>query len=216
MIGCVVFDFDGTLVVSNEIKYEVFFEVTNHLPGSRALLTKILADPDVGDRFDVFRHLVSLIEAESGVLNSAQSLVNEYTSATEELIAAAPEVPGTTTTLETLATRGFRLAISSATPANALKKLVSRRKIGHFFSHVLGTPGSKEEHLTKIFALESFKPNETLLVGDSDVDRRAAKHVGCQFVGLGNDCDRFLTKPECLIKDLSDLLITIDEIDATA
>ena len=47
MIKFVVFDFDGTLVESNEIKRQTFFEVTDYLPGAKPLMDEVLSDPEV-------------------------------------------------------------------------------------------------------------------------------------------------------------------------
>jgi len=48
MIKCVIFDFDGTLVKSNEIKIRVFYEVTKDLVGADSILDKILSRPSTG------------------------------------------------------------------------------------------------------------------------------------------------------------------------
>lgn len=216
MAKCIVFDFDGTLVISNEIKKQVFFEVTAYLPGSRNLLKQILADPDFGDRYKILRHLTSRLEKETGGSINSNALIDKYTAVCEKLISAAPEFPGARTALEGLSAKGFHLAISSATPVNTLKNIVSRRNIDHFFSHVFGAPESKEEHLFKIFSLETCKPNKTVLVGDSDVDRRTAKNLGCQFIGVGKGYDRFLVKPAYFLEDLSDLPAMLESLGIVA
>ena len=58
MVKCVVFDFDGTLVGSNEIKRRTFYEVTKNLVDADILLDKILSSPDSGDRYDIFDTLI--------------------------------------------------------------------------------------------------------------------------------------------------------------
>ena len=42
MYKCAIFDFDGTLVQSNEIKKETFYEVTQNFSGVSSILDKIL------------------------------------------------------------------------------------------------------------------------------------------------------------------------------
>ena len=52
MIRCVAFDFDGTLVLSNEIKGGFFFEVASNFPGGKSCMESILLDQS-GDRYAI-------------------------------------------------------------------------------------------------------------------------------------------------------------------
>ena len=47
MYKCAIFDFDGTLVQSNEIKKETFYEVTQNFSELSSILDKILSNPDL-------------------------------------------------------------------------------------------------------------------------------------------------------------------------
>jgi len=58
MIKCVVFDFDGTLVKSNEIKRRVFYEVTEDIVDAVPVLDELFSVPDSGDRYNIFDLLI--------------------------------------------------------------------------------------------------------------------------------------------------------------
>ena len=54
MIRCIVFDFDGTLVASNHIKLQVFYEVTHSYDPSGSTVTRILKQYPNKDRYGIF------------------------------------------------------------------------------------------------------------------------------------------------------------------
>ena len=180
MIDAVVFDFDGTLVDSNRIKHDVFFEVVDSLQGSAALMNRILEEPVVHDRHSVF---ATFVKGLSQAINQDE-LVKQYTSICERKIAVVAEVPGATYAMEQLRLRGIELFINSATPSAPLTAIVANRYGDGFFRGVFGGPLSKEENLKLIISKYNFTPKEMLVVGDGDDDQRAAKAIGCQFVGV--------------------------------
>jgi phosphoglycolate phosphatase len=209
VIRCIIFDFDGTLVHSNDIKRQSFFDVTRHLSGSKMLLEKKLADPDAGDRFSIFRYLSEHLKENDGSSCDAIELVDRYTALCEEKIVQAPEVNGATDMLAKFSRNGLKLAVSSATPEDALKKLISLRGLDSFFSVTLGAPASKEKHIEEISNNWQLDPTEMLYVGDSEVDKMAALNTGCHFIGVGKNHSRFNERPEKLIEDLRDLPMLI-------
>ena len=73
MIQAIVFDFDGTLIDSNEIKLSAFYEVTAHISGAVAELDRIFQDPDRGDRYDIFAALQARLESDAANLTYAAS-----------------------------------------------------------------------------------------------------------------------------------------------
>lgn len=214
MICCVIFDFDGTLVQSNDIKHEAFFDVTKHLPGARIILEKLLADPLFGDRFSIFSHLFKHLDLNSRRLCDPMGLVKQYTLLCEERIIQTSEINGATDTLTFFANAGFKLAISSATPEDALKKVVLLRGMNDLFSAVLGSPSSKKSHIEFISKNWKLRPSEILYVGDSEIDRISALNGGCHFVGVGSDDSRFNIKPVHLIDDLRDLLWLVKDLES--
>ena len=202
MIKCVVFDFDGTLVESNEIKRRTFYEVTKNLVDADILLDKILSYPDSGDRYDIFDTLIIELKLDREVFVSASKLSDSYTKICEYEISRAPEIKGAVKTIKELRSLGVKIFISSATPEITLQKIIDMRGWKDMINMALGSPDSKIDHLQTILTKNKYSISEVVYVGDSEIDRDAALLVGCRFVGIGKDWSRFSSKPSTLLNTL--------------
>jgi phosphoglycolate phosphatase-like HAD superfamily hydrolase len=202
MVKCVVFDFDGTLVKSNEIKRRTFYEVTKNLVDADILLDKILSYPDSGDRYDIFDTLIIELKLDREVFVSASKLSDSYTKICEYEISRAPEIKGAVKTIKELRSLGVKIFISSATPEITLQKIIDMRGWKDMINMALGSPDSKIDHLQTILTKNKYSISEVVYVGDSEVDRDAALLVGCRFVGIGKDWSRFSSKPSTLLNTL--------------
>ena len=202
MVKCVVFDFDGTLVKSNEIKRRTFYEVTKNLVDADILLDKILSYPDSGDRYDIFDTLIIELKLVREVFVSASKLSDSYTKICEYEISRAPEIKGAVKTIKELRSLGVKIFISSATPEITLQKIIDMRGWKDMINMALGSPDSKIDHLQTILTKNKYSISEVVYVGDSEVDRDAALLVGCRFVGIGKDWSRFSSKPSTLLNTL--------------
>ena len=202
MIKCVVFDFDGTLVKSNEIKRRTFYEVTKNLVDADILLDKILSYPDSGDRYDIFDTLIIELKLDREVFVSASKLSDSYTKICEYEISRAPEIKGAVKTIKELRSLGVKIFISSATPEITLQKIIDMRGWKDMINMALGSPDSKIDHLQTILTKNKYSISEVVYVGDSEIDREVALLVGCKFIGLGKDWSRFSSKPSTLLNTL--------------
>jgi phosphoglycolate phosphatase len=202
MVKCVVFDFDGTLVGSNEIKRRTFYEVTKNLVDADILLDKILSSPDSGDRYDIFDTLIIELKLDREVFVSASKLSDSYTQICEYEISRAPEIKGAVKTIKELRSLGVKIFISSATPQITLQKIIDMRGWKEMIDMALGSPDSKIDHLQTILTENKYSISEVVYVGDSEIDRDAALLVGCRFVGIGKDWSRFSSKPSTLLNTL--------------
>ena len=202
MVKCVVFDFDGTLVKSNEIKRRTFYEVTKNLVDADILLDKILSYPDSGDRYDIFDTLIIELKLVREVFVSASKLSDSYTKICEYEISRAPEIKGAVKTIKELRSLGVKIFISSATPEITLQKIIDMRGWKDMINMALGSPDSKIDHLQTILTKNKYSISEVVYVGDSEIDRDAALLVGCRFVGIGKDWSRFSSKPSTLLNTL--------------
>jgi phosphoglycolate phosphatase len=206
VIKCVVFDFDGTLVESNEIKRRVFYEVTKNIAGADLILDKLFSTPDHGDRYSIFNTLIrNLNKTNKPDINSIY-LSDLYTNICEHEISKTPEVSGALSTLKELKRRKIKILVSSATPVKTLKRIIKMRGWSDLFEGVMGSPESKEDHLKSILSLNNYSLSEVVYVGDSEMDQKASLSIGCKFIGIGSDWSRFNTRPVVLLSTLEKLI----------
>jgi phosphoglycolate phosphatase len=201
MIRGVVFDFDGTLVVSNQIKRNAFLELAGGFPNGRALMDVILCEAENRDRYWIFDAFARRLQ--DGV--DAFRLAERYTGICEERIAAAPEVAGARACLEHLLGTGKKLFLNSATPAGPLAVLARLRRLDDLFEGIYGAPAKKLENLAAIRAHYGYAPEELLVVGDGESDRLSAEMAGSHFVAIENDQNDFIEKPTSSIPDMTRL-----------
>ncbi len=206
MVKCVVFDFDGTLVESNEIKRKTFYEVTKDILGADTILDEILSSPDSGDRYSIFNSLISELKITKEVFFDAVQLSDFYTRMCECRISSAPEIKGATKTIKELKRLGIKVFISSATPEITLKKIIDMRDWKKMIDMVLGSPDSKTDHLQAILLENKLSISEIVYIGDSEVDKNSALLIGCKFIGIGRDWSRFSSKPPILLDTLETLV----------
>ncbi len=184
-IRCVVFDFDGTLVESNAIKRDSFFEIFDGFAGSEGAVERILRGNPDADRYAIVPAVRDVLIAE-GVrsLPEPTVLVAAYTELCELRVADCATVPGALEALERLRTR-YPLYLASSTPQDALTRIVERRAWSRYFRAVLGRPADKVANLRILADREELTPSEILLVGDGPPDLAAALEFECAFLGFG-------------------------------
>ncbi len=201
MVRCAVFDFDGTLVHSNAIKYQTFIEVVSAIPNGARIMVRVLERAGGHDRYWIFR---AFAQALDGTFDALE-LVNRYTQLCEERISAAPEVAGAIDSLEQLHREGVLLFVNSATPQSALAALVRLRGLDSLLNGSYGAPASKHENLTMILSSNGISPQDAVVVGDGESDRASAERVGCRFVAVENEYNDFIRQPVCRIPNLTRL-----------
>ena len=180
-VRCVVFDFDGTLVDSNPIKRGAYFEILAGVPGSREVIERVLHERPKADRHGVLAAVHELL-SKSETVPGTSELVAAYSRLCEDRVAACAPLPGAVEALDGLEDT-HALYLDSATPGDALARVVARRGWQQRFRAALGGPASKHENLARIAEREALSPPRMVYVGDGPPDREAAESFGCRFLG---------------------------------
>jgi phosphoglycolate phosphatase-like HAD superfamily hydrolase len=179
----IVFDFDGVLVESVDLKASVFAELFRSYGDAVVALVLEYHRANGGiSRFDKFRHFFR--EFIRQPLSPAQEvdLDRQFSALVEERVVAAVNVPGSEDFVRRWCDR-LPLFIASGTPEQELRRIVGRRGMSSKFKGVFGSPRRKGEILSHIIKLHGLSPRRTLMVGDAIADLDGAREADTDFVG---------------------------------
>lgn len=179
----VVFDFDGVLAESVEVKTEAFASLyRSYGPEIEAAVVAHHRANGGMSRFDKIRFYHR--EFLSETLNDAglETLCAEFARRVLDGVITSPWVHGARALLESLED-GPRLVIASATPEPELEVIIKARNMGHWFSTVRGAPTTKATILRDCLAQNGGSLETMVFIGDAPNDQNAATTVGVPFIG---------------------------------
>jgi phosphoglycolate phosphatase len=202
VFGHIAFDFNGTLVRSNGIKRDCFYEAVADVLGATVILDDLFANRYRGDRYTLFGEVVGRLGSDL----DPDALADRYGKLCRERIADAPEVPGAEAALVRLSQAGTRVYLISATPQRPLEQLVSDRGLARFFDLVLGAPIGKPAHLRRIIGECAITSDDIAMVGDGHDDQAAAEEIGCRFIAVTDQPTVPFGDVETSIPDLRNLM----------
>ncbi len=206
MLSSIVFDFDGVIVESADIKNRAFVTLFEAFPGKIAKIHEYLLENAGLSRYGKFEHIYkNLLELPLSptTMNSLDRRFSELVSAG---IRRCPFVPGVLGFIEKRAGE-CPLFIVSATPEPELISIAGDRGLTRFFEGIYGSPSLKGSLLRSI-QQKIGQPAETLLfIGDSGHDYQAATEAGTRFVGRAADAEQspFAGLPVVTVKDFDHL-----------
>lgn len=194
-----IFDFDGTLICSNDIKRNALISYFR---------AKGVSDEAVEDLYRQGLSRSSILRSLCKAKNKEeehQSLL-KLTSYIDKHVGLAPLYEGVEELLIEIKKAGHRAYISSATPRDSLETLLIAKKLHIYISGFYGGNDSKTERIVEI--KKSF-PNElVVVVGDGIDDYSSAVDTESIFFGVNEA--RHTDRPGSTI---TSLLTTFSEKD---
>ena len=178
-----LFDFDGVLAESLEIKAGAFRHIYSDY--GDAFIRRVLDYHQQHggiSRVEKIRHYHRDwlgLDVGDRVLDE---LAAEFSRLVEADVIACDWVPGARETLDAWQPL-VPLYVISGTPEDELRRVCHGRGMTDYFQQVRGSPSRKEPIIEEIIAERGFEPRRTLFVGDSMTDWRAAQATGLDFLG---------------------------------
>lgn len=196
--SALVFDFDGTLVDSNLIKWRGFEACFAGFPDRLEEIMAYCRGNNHTPRWDKFRHVYERILRLPYSPEEERRLSRVFEEATTRQIVETPEVPSAERFLRRVSSTHWT-ALLSATPDRILADILESRGWTGFFREAQGAPVRKSAWLRELRGRKGWGSSEMVFFGDTPEDAQAAETAGCGFVAVE---ETFSYAP--LLKELSE------------
>jgi len=224
-VEAIVFDLDGTIVDFTLDYKSARAEVIQFL-NNQGFPTSIFSLNETV--FEMLRKLEIYIQNQPMSHKNYSELRKHIFTILEkyELESAASTrlVPGIFETLQTLKKMAFKLGIFTVNSQKSADYILSVFRLKPFFEAVVtrdSVPDVKPNpmHLETVLRILKAKPEDTLVVGDSVLDMKAAQELKVYFVGVstGVSSPEELTRAgvDCLITSPTDLIAVVEKLKQT-
>lgn len=181
-LRAIVFDFDGVVLESADVKTDAFVEM--FAAHGAEIVGKVRAHhlANLGiSRFKKFEWISENLLGAKLTDEAKAAMGARFTELAFAKVLAAPMVPGALAALEGLAAK-IPLFVASGTPQEELDLIVDSRGLRRFFREVWGTPAEKPAIVCDVLARFQLTPEQVLFIGDGMSDYQAAQATGLHFL----------------------------------
>jgi phosphoglycolate phosphatase-like HAD superfamily hydrolase len=188
MIETIIFDFDDTLVQSEQIKQRGFSLVFGPDVRAMEIAAEVKSNYKSTPRKESIQYILEALRKEGLLVDGelddlVEEYVQKYTEEVDGLVIAADEVAGAEALLKQLH-GNYKLYVNSATPQASLGRIIEGRGWREYFGKIYGQPpGTKSQHMDDIMS-EGNNPETTVVIGDGNSDKDNAERHGAKFAGL--------------------------------
>jgi phosphoglycolate phosphatase-like HAD superfamily hydrolase len=182
MIKAIIFDFDGVIVESVNIKKTAFGEM--YRGHGNDVMYKVLAHhlSNGGmSRFEKFRLYHKEFLGIDLTESKLADLCDQFSHLVLDKVIAASYVRGAYEFLSEYHNT-YDFYISTGTPEAEIIRILKAKHIEGFFKGVFGSPEKKSKHVRRILSNGEYKKKEVIFVGDSPSDRDAARNYNILFI----------------------------------
>ncbi len=207
-----VFDFDGVLAESNEIRFQGFEDLFADLPGDvRARFMEFVKVNGGLSRYGKIRHLYEDLLGQPISEDRVYELAEGYSELVAGRVIEAQTVPGSLEFLREYADR-YEFAVVSGSDQKELRQVCQARGIDGYFRAILGSPTEKTQNLIELVTSQGWDQRACVYVGDSVNDYDAATEAGIGFIGRNSGLVDWNAVGEVSIADLFELPAAMEEL----
>lgn len=181
MIKAIIFDFDGTLVESMDLKSKAFAYLFRDYPDKVEEIVALHTSHGGMSRFEKFDIIHRDILCQPLSKEKKEGLGRQFADYVYKGVLQSPLVEGAQEFLEKYHNK-MSLFIASGTPHEEINSIVKDMNLGKYFKKVYGSPLKKKDIVLEIMRDFKFQPQELVFVGDAIDDEEGAKEAGVKFV----------------------------------
>jgi phosphoglycolate phosphatase-like HAD superfamily hydrolase len=204
-IKAIIFDYDGVIAESVNVKTEAFAEL--YKPFGKEIAKKIIEHHEANggiSRFEKFRIYHKSFLGEDINQHKVDELAKQFSDLVLQKVIDSPYVMGAYDFISSNY-QNYDFHVSTGTPTIEIETILKKKDIRKYFKEVYGSPEKKDSHVRKILDAYGYDKSEVVFIGDALTDRDAARVNGVKFIG------RYTTLAE--IKEERYLIANILELE---
>ncbi len=208
----IIFDFDGVLAESLQIKTNAFYKLYEKF--DREIAQKVVDHHEANggmSRYDKFPYYHKKFLNKDISESEISQLLDNFSKIVVDAVINVEEVKGAHWFLEKYYKK-CNYWIVSATPTVEMIEIARKRGIADFFIKIYGSPSDKKEVAKKILKENNLAINETVFLGDAKSDFDAAKSNNIDFIlrSTNENKNLFRNKNMVRFKDYHELNKILD------
>ena len=218
VVKAVIFDFDGVITESMDIKTQAFvYLFKDQTEDVIDKVVKLHLDNGGMSRFEKFKIIYRDYLNKTLTKDEERMLGEGFSKFCYEKMLACPYVKGAENFLEKNYKK-YNFFIASGTPHTEINKIVDGRNLRKYFQGVWGSPKSKREISKIVLKKYNLKNDEVVFVGDAPTDYWGAEEAEIGFIarimpGEYNPFEKGEFKIKHIVEDLTSLDKTLNTID---
>ena len=183
-LDAIIFDFDGVLVESVDIKTQAFGEMyAEHGADVVAQVENYHLRHAGISRFDKFRYFqTGLLGGLPLTDQDVTDLAEKFSKLVTDKVVSAPMVGGAQDFLDSCLRR-LPMFIVSGTPTTEMGVILERRELNRYFTDYWGSPTGKNENIAKLLRKHKLSASRCVMIGDALADLEGAASNSVSFLG---------------------------------
>lgn len=179
----ILFDFDGVLAESADVKTEAFAKL--FAPYGDEIVKKVVKHHIENGGISRYKKIeyyyseyLNMLLSESEINDVAK----KFSDLVVEKVIEVPWVKGAKEFLEKNY-KNIDFYIASGTPQEELEFIVKKRDMAKYFKGVFGTPETKDAVVNRLISENNYNRKKVLYIGDSLSDYYDSQKAGIEFLG---------------------------------
>ena len=200
----IIFDFDGVIVDSVNVKTLAFAELYSEYGPEVQRKVKDYHILNGGiSRFEKFKyfhkHFLDITISESELI----FLADKFSNLVFDKVCCSKNINGALEFIK-FASKNYLTFICTGTPQSEIEAILEHKGLTNDFVKVLGSPKVKVAIVNEIMAGYKLHSSEVLFIGDAMTDFKAAVETNIHFIGVRNK-DTVFPENTILVDDLNEI-----------
>ena len=177
-----VFDCDGVILDSNQIKSEAFaYALPDDPPELVKNFVQYHKENGGVSRYLKFEHYFKNISKQAEYSKAMNAALNRYSFYSRNGLMQCREIPGIRSLLKFLNAQQIPCFVVSGGDQTEVRSIFQERNLAKYFQEIMGSPLSKKENLSILKSKNSLK-KPSVYFGDARSDMVAAEEFGLNFI----------------------------------